>query len=299
MGSFAPYIGPGVTRDSLDIVDAQIHLSPHMHLGEVLAAMDVLGIQGAVIDEFWGMNDQMQALPCAVLPGGGYRPLSPLAQAAALLHPQRFSYFQRVDRHDPELAAVFAMLGAAPGARAVRLEVREPAERKAMAEGGYAGLLELAQEYALPVCVHGRDTGAMLRAAVARHPQVRFVLDHCGWPRSAQQWNEVLALGANRNVWLKWSHAHRAFASGPYPFAGLHAELARAIDAFGIERVVWASDFTHERSGCTWSDLLHYCRDAAALSGGDREWLLGKGARTLFRWEAPALKNDSIPAHNP
>ena len=61
----------------------------------------------------------------------------------------------------------------------------------------------------------------------------------------------------------------------------------RAIDAYCIERVMWAGDFTLDQSGPTWSALLHYSRNSAALSQGDKEWLLGRTARKLFRWEAP------------
>ena len=61
----------------------------------------------------------------------------------------------------------------------------------------------------------------------------------------------------------------------------------RAIDAYCIERGMWASDFTLGQSGSTWAALLHYNCNSAARSQGDKEWLLGRTARKLFRWEAP------------
>ena len=276
----------------MDIVDAQVHVFLTMQESEALAAMDALGIRSVVIDELWGFNDKAQGLPCVDLPNGLTRAVSPLAQAASLKHPERFSYLQRVNRRDPDLALLFAMLASSPGCRSVRIDVREPAENQTIRDGGYDELLKLAQKYDLPTSVLSRDTAATIRGTVARFPDLRFVVDHCGFPRTAQQWDDVLTLGKYKNVWLKWSHTHRAFGAAEYPFAEFQPQLARAIDAFGIERVMWASDFTHnqkhDRSANTWAELLYCIRDSAALSQGDKEWLLGRTARSLFRWEAPA-----------
>ena len=202
-------------------------------------------------------------------------------------------YLQRVSRHDPDLAALFAILGSSPGCRSVRIDVREPAESQAIRDGGYDELLGLAQKYDLPTSVLGRDTAAAIRGTVARFPDVRFIVDHCGFVRNAEQWDEVLSLGKYRNVWLKWSHAHRAFGVAEYPFAEFRPQLARAIGAFGVERVLWASDFTHnqkhDRGPNVWAELLYCIRDNPSLSEGDKEWLLGRAARRLFRWETPAM----------
>jgi L-fuconolactonase len=254
--------------------------------------MDALGIRSVVIDEVWGFNDKMQALPFEQLSNGFARAVSPRAQAASLKHPDRFSYLQRVSRHDPDLEALFAILGSSPGCRSVRIDVREPAENQAIRDGGYDELLKLAREYDLPTSVLSRDTAATIRGTVAKFPDLSFVVDHCGFPRGTQQWDDVLTLGKFKNVWLKWSHAHRAFGVAEYPFAEFQPQLARAIDSFGVERVMWASDFTHnqkhDRSANIWAELLYSIRDSAALSQGDKEWLLGRTARSLFRWEAPA-----------
>jgi L-fuconolactonase len=274
----------------MDIVDAQVHVFLTMQESEALAAMDALGIRSVVIDELWGFDDKMQGLPFARFPDGFARAVSPLAQAASLRHPERFSYLQRVSRHDPDLPALFSLLGSSPGCRSVRIDVRDPAENQAFRDGGYDELLKLARKYDLAASVLGRETGATVRGAVARFPDLRFVVDHCGFVRTPQQWEDVLALGKNKNVWLKWSHAHRAFGAAHYPFAEFNPQLARAIDAFSVERVMWASDFTHnqrhDRSANTWAELLYSIRDSAALSEGEKEWLLGRTARRLFRWEA-------------
>ncbi|MBI2290083.1 MAG: amidohydrolase family protein [Betaproteobacteria bacterium] len=274
----------------MDIVDAQVHVFYTLQLNETLAVMNALGIQSVVIDEFWAYESvRKAAVPYAPLPNGVLRPLSPLAQAAALLHPERFSFIQRVDRKDVQLAELFAILASSPGCRSIRIDTRATAERASLAAGGHDDLLHYAQRHDLVVSVLGRETGGTMRGALERFPEVNFVLDHCGAPQSMTQWDEVLALGKFPNCWLKWCHGHHFFEAGPYPYAGLQEQLARALEAFGTERVIWASDFTHNRAGATWAELLFYLRESNSLSQGDKEWLLGRAARQLYRWPPPAV----------
>lgn len=273
-------------RGAVDIVDAQLHLSLDVGADAVLAAMDALGIESVVLDELWGRNANGNGTPCVEFADGSDRPLSPCAQAAALQHPGRFSFLQRVRRQDPQLAAWMAVLASSPGCRAVRVVARAPQERQALAEGGYDALLGLAQRHALPICVLTGGAGAVLRSVAARCPDLQFVIDHCGWVRSPEQWDDVLALARQPNTWLKWSHAHRSFGRAGDAAANVQRAFEQALGAFGAERVLWAGDATHEESQATWAQLLAFVQDNPALSQGDKEWVLGRTARRVFRWDA-------------
>ncbi|WP_213958823.1 MULTISPECIES: amidohydrolase [unclassified Variovorax] len=270
----------------MDIVDAQVHAFFKLQENEMLAAMDALGIRAVIIDELWGHLENWVAWPHATQANGVRRALSPLAQVAALKHPDRFAFVQRVNRADPELAALFAILGTTPGCRAVRVDLRSREERQAFASGGFDELLGLARERDLTVGlhIHGRDTAEVLRGTLGRFADVRFVLDHCGYPKAPEQWDSVLSLGACPNLWLKWCHAHHFFEAGPYPFPGLQKQLLRAVDSYGAERVLWASDITHDHGNVSWADLLYYVRESPSLSAGDREWLLSRAARAAYQW---------------
>lgn len=287
----------------MDIIDAQVHAFYRLDEHQMIAVMDALGIQGVVIDEFWEHMEDGTAWPFRQFANGAMRWFSPGAQAAALRHPERFSFLQRVSRTDPELVALFAILGSTPGCRAVRIDVRSRAERLAMREGAFDALLGLAERHDLAVCIfiYGRDNAEVLRGAAVRFPDVRFVLDHCGNPKTPEHWADILSLGGCGNVWMKWCHAHHFFEAGSYPFPGLHAELARTVDAFGIERVLWASDITHDEGHSTWADLLYALREGAGMTTEDKEWLLGRSAREAFRWNPPvaARGDDRVGPHHP
>lgn len=271
----------------MDMVDAQLHLSLTPDAGEIIAAMDALGIQSVVLDEVWGRNANDHATPCVEFADGAYRPLSPCAQAAALQHPHRFSFLQRVTRRDPQLSSLIPILASSPGCRSLRVVIGSREERDAFAAGAYAELFGLAQASGLPISVLSKDLGRLLADAVRRFPDLQFVIDHCGWVRTEQQWTDVLELARHGNTCLKWSHAHRAFGTTGQPGNpqdSIQREFLRAMDAFGAERMLWASDATHEESAATWGELLSFVRDNPGLSAGDKEWVLGKTARRVFRW---------------
>ena len=270
----------------MDIIDAQLHLSLSPDADGIIAEMDALGIAGVVLDEVWGRNENDHALPCVEFADGAYRPLSPCAQTAALLHPDRFSFLQRITRRDPQLASLIPILASSPGCRSLRVVIGNRQERDAFATGAYDDLLGLAQTHRLPISVLSKDLGALLRDAVPKFPDLLFVIDHCGWGKTDQEWNDVLALARHANTCLKWSHASRAFGQSDNPGESVQRAFLQAIDAFGVERLLWASDATHEESAATWGQLLAFVRDNPALSQGEKEWVLGKTARGVFRWDA-------------
>jgi predicted TIM-barrel fold metal-dependent hydrolase len=65
--------------------------------------------------------------------------------------------------------------------------------------------------------------------------------------------------------------------------------LRRAIKAFGVERITWASDYTvaHEQHGEAWAHSLYYLLDSDALEQTEKEWILGRSVRQLLHWPAP------------
>ena len=70
----------------------------------------------------------------------------------------------------------------------------------------------------------------------------------------------------------------------PWPQNGdLDGHLRRVIDAFGAERVLWASDFTESRPH-TWAQSLHYLLYSEQLSESEKAWVLGRSARAVLGW---------------
>lgn len=285
----------------MDIVDAQIHLGPG-GISEVLAAMDALGIRSALVDEYWLRSFANE--PHHKLAGGIERPVAPTAELAAQLHPERFSYLLRVDRDDPEFAAVIRQVRDAPAGRALRIDPGlSPDKRRAFCEGGYDHIAAAAADNGLPLFAFCPDSPAGFERLARAFPSLRLIVDHCGVYSNSMRtgfaglpaldnagqmalFGEVLALAALPNVALKWGHASAMFDQPAWPGEGLRLVLRRAIDAFGAGRVLWASDYSVNQRGESWAELLFCLRADPGLSEAERALVLGGAARAWLDWPA-------------
>jgi L-fuconolactonase len=276
----------------MDIVDAQVHANA-LGTSETLAIMDALGIQGLLFDEYVTMAEDGTAQPGYRLADGAFRPVGPNAEAAALEHPERFAFLMRVDPRDPGIEGWIETLIAAPGFKALRTLVFTPAEGALFEDGGHDRLLEAARAHRLPVFVTCPGRVPHLAAYVDRFPDVQFVIDHCGAvfdaPPGQAGIEDAVAMARYPNVAYKWAHAPSFLSDTPYPFPDLRPKLRRAIDAFGPERVMWASDYTMSRRRANWGEALFCIRDSPSLSEDEKAWVLGRTARRVLDWPAPQM----------
>jgi hypothetical protein len=135
--------------------------------------MDALGIQAAVIDEFWGYDsDTDEPQPGHHVEGGAFRPVAPGAQMASLRYPDRFSYLLRIDYRDPDLDSIAKQTAANPAGRALRVEARKPHELRDLSDGKFAAAFASAGKYQLPICVLTVDN-APLRLTLSGFPTRR------------------------------------------------------------------------------------------------------------------------------
>jgi predicted TIM-barrel fold metal-dependent hydrolase len=274
----------------MDIVDAQVHVFHKMSPEACLFAMDALGVRSVLIDEIWPGEADAASQPYQALPSGGHRPLAIGGRMASMQHPDRFKYLLRVNPNDPDLATTVRLAGEDPHCLALRAEVWKP-QVEAFAAGGYMPLFKAAADAGLPTFVLTFGQSALLEPYLDEVRDGRFVIDHLGLVKTQEAWDTVLRLAEHRNLSLKWAHAHRAFAAGDYPYAPLQSALRQAVDAYGAERVLWASDATMLVEGVSWADALFYVRECELLSRTEREWVLGRSARKLLNWPAATAAN--------
>jgi predicted TIM-barrel fold metal-dependent hydrolase len=285
----------------MEIYDTQIHLGPG-GIPETLAAMDALGIKGALIDEYWLRAFANE--PHHVLANGAYRPLNPTAELATQLHPDRFAWLLRIHRRDPEHAAVIRMVRDAPSGLALRIDPgMSQAEMDEWEGGGYDHILAAAAEAGLPIFVFAPDRPQGFARAAKVFPGLRIAIDHCGIfsnsmrasiggglpPRddAAQLalFDEVCRLADFPNVALKWGHSSGMFDKPVWPGEDLAPILRNAVDAFGPERVMWASDFSVNQRGESWAELLFGVRGCPLLSEDEKAQVLGGALRKWVGWQ--------------
>jgi L-fuconolactonase len=283
----------------MEIVDAQIHFGPG-GIAETLAAMDALGISAALVDEYWLRAFANE--PHHALAGGVQRPVAPTAELAAQLHPGRFSYLLRLHRADPEYAAIVRQMRDAPHCRALRIDPGlSPAERAGFGAGAYDHIAAAAADAGMPLFVFCPDSPDAFARLAAKFPSLRIIADHCGLYANSMRtsfaqlpalgeaeqlalFNRVLALAEHANVALKWSHASAMFDRAAWPGDGLWPILRKAVDAFGADRVMWASDFSVNQRGESWGQLLYGTLACDTLSQGELAQVMGGALREWVGW---------------
>lgn len=296
----------------MDIVDSQVHLGPG-GVSEMLAALDALGIKSVLVDEWW-MGTPGHPYYNVGERGQAQRTTSPSAELAAWAHPDRFSYLVRVDPRDPELKAVVRFARDATHARALRVSPgMSRAETTDFANGVYDDIFALASDSGLPVFVQIAGHANLLGRIVEKYPDSRIIICHCGMPPGAKLWpifaqmegledsmdywrkvgeepldqafDKVLRAAEWPQVALKWAHAPVMFDAAGYPNVVARPFLRKALDAFGAERMMWASDISANQTGESWAELIFAITESPDVNAEECKWIMGKTARKWLDWK--------------
>jgi L-fuconolactonase len=305
----------------MEIVDAQVHLNqlvPDWRTASIdaviatgIQTMDAVGITTALIAESRGFDSKMRPALGPELPNGAIRMEFPFSERAVEQHPERFAYLVRFDIKDPELERIVSEVQTKPGALCMRIvPIPDTGEVASFEHGEFEPLFAAAEKHSVPVFAWLPARSHMLVPYLRKFPRLQFILDHCGVgvapPHTGQiaptlassmtatrservaQLDQVMELAQYPNLALKWCHAPTLLSEEPYPYRDVLPQLRRVIEAFGVERVMWASDYTQARAETnqTWAQTLYYLLDSDQLSVTEKEWLLGGSVRRALNWPA-------------
>ncbi len=274
------------------IIDSQVHAYERDHPGrpwhavligppevtgdQMVAAMDAAGVDGALL----------------VSPLTMYRYDASYVVSVHQRHPGRFALIKPVDPTDPAVADIIAEWKRMPGTVAVRMLLVRGGLTADPADPGLNRVLATAARLSLPVNLHiaGRlDQG---RALIERNPDTQIIVDHLGLvqphepPVPAQPWAElpqVLALAAFDNVTIKISGAC-TLSQKPFPYPDIWDPVCRVIDAFGIDRCMWGTDWTRAVRFLTFAQGVDAFRATDRLSAGDKAKLMGETLARVYGW---------------
>ncbi len=121
-----------------------------------------------------------------------------------------------------------------------------------------------------------------------RHPETPVVIDHFarvgvdGTIRDGDV-TALCDLAKHKRVSVKLS-AYYALGKKEPPYEDLLPMIRRVLDAFGVERCMWASDAPYQvQPPHTYAASIALIRDRLnGVSAGDKEWLLRKTAERVF-----------------
>jgi L-fuconolactonase len=199
-----------------------------------------------------------------------------------------------------------------PGVKGLRLIVGYPltGENATLFEqGAFDPLLDECEKQRVPLFVFATRWLPLLAPAIEAHPELTLIVDHLGLPqppmdeREDPPWRSLdalLELAQYPNVAVKVCGA-AALSEEGRPFNDVWPYLNRIIEAFGAERLMWASDQSRflGRIGFgmtlpnavvpypgkhTYAESVDLFRDASHLSDADKAMILGGTLQRLLGW---------------
>ena len=273
------------------VIDVQVHAYEHNHPGrpwvgelhgpesangaEMTAAMDAVGVDGAIIVSTFNL----------------YRFDPSYALSVHATYPDRFRVVTPIDVTNPAIDEVVAEWAKTKGAVGVRIMLREELPSDPADPGVNRGFAA-AGKYGLPVnflCWGRLDHGTEL---VRRNPDTVIVIDHLGLlqpsapPPFAEPWADLpklLALAAYPNVRVKISGAC-TLSREAFPYNDIWGPVLRIIDAFGIDRCMWGTDWTRTSGVLTYAQGVAPFRDTTRLSASDKAALMGGTLEKVYKW---------------
>jgi predicted TIM-barrel fold metal-dependent hydrolase len=275
----------------MPIIDSQVHAyeantpkrpwatvpnwPPHVTGDEMVAAMDKVGVDGAIFISSFSM----------------YRYDGSYAEEVARQHPGRMAIVKPVDPDDPNVADVVAKWKETKGAVGIRIFLREE-EKRAPDHPGLDRICKAAVDYDLPLnfLFWGRvDDGIRI---IDRHPNTRFIVDHLGLlqprdpPAPAEPWADlpkILDLARRPNAVIKVSGAC-TLSKQPYPFPDIWDPLKRVFDAWGFERCLWGTDWTRAFAVVNYENAVKPFLETKTLSDSERAMLMGGACAKAYGW---------------
>jgi L-fuconolactonase len=272
-------------------VDAQVHAYERNHPGrpwvgelrgppevtgeQMVAAMDAVGVDGAIL----------------VSPFSLYRYDASYALQVGAKYPERFGLVKPVDPTDAGVADTIAEWAATPGTVGVRIMLTRDLSDDP-ADPGLNRVLQAAARHSLPVNLLAWGRLEQARALAARNPDTQLVIDHVGLqqpfepPPPAQPFADlpnVLALAEQPNIAIKISGAC-TLSHEPFPYPDIWEPLGRILDAFGLDRCLWGTDWTRAVELLTYEQGVQAFRVTDRLSDAERDTLMGAALTRIYKW---------------
>jgi L-fuconolactonase len=217
------------------------------------------------------------------------------ALEAAANYPSKFGVFGHIDPAAPDVDERVAVWRRKPGALGFRVVVANDSSRDELRAGVFDPIFKAAERHRVPLCIYmlrlPNDVGKLAQ----RFPDLSLTFDHLGLPQPPlaepdediwQLLPAVLDLARYPNVSVKLTAAP-TLSRQDFPYADLWPRIHQFLEAFGLDRVMWGSDWTRPEVPGTYRESVAYILDTDELTDSDKALLMGKTLRRTFDWPAP------------
>lgn len=268
------------------IVDAQVHI----WTGGKPSAHHSRGRPEPFTVQALQLEMRAAGVDCAVLAPPTWDPAgnAPSLEAAAT-RPELFAVTGDLDiamAPDPDL--IYRWLRQS-GMHGLRLIFNTPEKQRRLVDGSVEWIWKAAERADVPVMLLIPGGVSYVANIAGRFSGLRLCIDHLGIPRGAQDQAafehlpELLALARFGNVVVKAGGTPAYSSIDAHPHPSLHGHLRRVYDAFGPERIFWASDLT--RMSCAYRDVVTLWTEGIPwLSQQDKRSIMGGSVCRWLNW---------------
>lgn len=280
-----------VDRHPAAIIDSQVHAyerdhperpwigtlhgPPEVTGDDMVAAMDAVGVDGALLVSPWSM----------------YRFDGSYALEVYRHHPGRFGLIKPFDPRAEDISEQIAEWAARPGVVGVRLMIWDRMMPESN-DDGVNQILSAAARCALPVNILGWGKLPLLAELARLNPQTQIVVDHLGLIQPFEppvpvapfsDLGNVIALAQYDNVAIKISGAC-TLSRESFPYSDIWEPLGQIFEAFSIDRCMWGTDWTRAVELLTYAQGVEAFRVTDQLSDSERSSLMGASLARIYNW---------------
>jgi L-fuconolactonase len=275
----------------IPIIDAQVHAyerdrperpwigtlhgPPEVTGDDLVAAMDAVGVDGALLISPWSM----------------YRFDASYVLDVYADHPRRFALIKPFDPLADDAVDDFGEWATTQGVVGGRIMLASEAS-PAADDPNLNRLLAAGAQHGLPINIHCWGKLALFDELARRNPNTRLVVDHVGLrqpfepparPEPFADIDNVIALARYDNVAIKISGAC-TLSHQPFPYPDIWEPLSRIFDAFGFDRCMWGTDWTRAVGLLTYEQGVEAFRITDRLSDSERAALMGGSLARIYNW---------------
>ncbi|HEY1936225.1 MAG TPA: amidohydrolase family protein [Acetobacteraceae bacterium] len=273
-------------------IDAQVHAYERDHSGRPWAGVlrgpaEVTGDQMVAAMDESGVDAALLVSPFTM-----YRYDASYALEVYAKHPGRFGLIKPVDPTDPDVGVSIAEWAETKGTVGIRIMLNREGVSTDAGDPGINRVLAVAARHSLAVNLMATGRLAQAAGLAERNPATQLVIDHLGLPQPHEppappqpfaDLPKLLALAAYKNIAVKISGAC-TLSHQPFPYTDIWDPVRRIIDAFGLDRCMWGTDWTRAVALLTFKQGVDAFRVTDRLSDSDRAALMGGTLQQIYKW---------------
>ena len=243
---------------------------------DMIAAMDAAGVDAAILVSVYTMYEYDESY----------------AVQAYNQYPKRFRLIKPVNPTDPNVEQTIAQWAVTPGAIAIRIMLNRGVSEDP-ADPGINRVLAAAARYNLPVNLLCWGRLAQVKQLAIQNPNTQIVVDHLGLQQpyeapplenSFGDLPAVLALAECKNIAIKLTGAG-TLSKQSYPYADIWPSIRKILDAFGLERCMWGTDWTRAIKILSYQQGVDALRLTDHLTEHERAQLMGGNLKKIYKWD--------------